>query len=52
MTKEKALEIVKQTLATKDENGVIYLEDSLIFRIAITILDKNYSTQELIELLN
>lgn len=52
MTKEKALEIVKTTLATKDKNNVVYLEDSLQFRIAITILSKNYTTKELKKLLN
>lgn len=52
MTKEKALEIVKTTLAAKDANNVVYLKDGLIFRIAITILSKNYTTEELKDLLN
>lgn len=51
MTKEKALEIVKQVLATKDKKNVVYIEDSLQFRIAITVLSQNYSEKELKKLL-
>lgn len=51
MTKEKALEIVKQVLATKDKTNTIYIEDGLQFRIAITILSQNYSEKEIKKLL-
>jgi hypothetical protein len=52
MTKEKALEIVLKTLATKNKKNVVVLQDDLQFKIAITILSKNYSTKELKKLLN
>jgi hypothetical protein len=52
MTKEKALEIVKETLATKNKKGVIVLKDSLQFSIAITVLSKHYTNSQLKKLLN
>ena len=51
MTKEKALEIVLETLATKNKKNVVVLKDSLQFGIAITILSKHYTEKELKKLL-
>jgi hypothetical protein len=52
MTKEKALEIVKAILATKNKKNEIIVDDMLQFQIASTILSKHYNPKELKKLLN
>lgn len=50
MTNEKALEILKQVVLSEKDSEVI-IKDDLQFRIAITILSKNYTIEQLQELI-
>ena len=51
MTKEKALEIVLQTIKTKSKKNTVVIKDGLQFRIAITVLSLNYTPKQIKQLL-
>ncbi len=51
MTLEKAIEIVKLVIATKNNNEIT-LKDDLQFRIAITVMSKNLSMEQIVLLFN
>ena len=52
MQLEKAIEIVKLAIATKNDKNEIQIKDDLQFRIAISILSKSLTEDQIKELIN
>lgn len=47
MTKEKALELVKTLIATKNKKKEVVIDDKLQMSIACTVLAQSYTNEEL-----
>jgi hypothetical protein len=52
MQLDKAIEIVKLVIASKNEKNEIQIKDNLQFSIAITIISNSLSVEQIQELLN
>jgi hypothetical protein len=47
MTLEKALEIVKLAIATKNEKNEVIVNDMLEFSVAVTVIQNNLTPQQI-----